>query len=204
MSLYRYETAQGSGLSHDPVKAIVAPRPIGWISTRSADGVDNLAPYSFFSQFSDGPAIIGFCSMTRKDSLANIEATGEFVYNLASRPLAEAMNLSSGDYPPDVDEFAQAGLEKRASMLVAPAQVADSPAALECRVTQIVRLRDLAGADLARWLVLGQVVAVTLDERCLVDGLFDTARAEPLLRAGYAADYWAIGDAGRFAMRRPG
>lgn len=203
MDVYYYETAAGHDLGRDPLKAIIAPRPIGWISTLSAERVPNLAPYSFFNQFSDAPAIIGFASIDRKDSLRNVEATGEFVFNLATRDLADAMNRTSQHFSPDVDEFEQAGLAKAACRLVRPPRVEASPAALECKVSQIIRLRDRNGRDIDRWLTLGEVVGVHIQKRFLAEGRFQTARARPIMRAGYAGDYWEIDATGHFEMRRP-
>ena len=125
-----YDPAQGHGLKHDPFKAIVAPRPVGWISTQDREGRINLAPYSYFNAFCDRPPMVGFCSAGWKDSIANVEATGEFVWNLATRPLAEQMNLSSGAFPHEVDEMALAGLTPAPSRKVAPPRVAETPAAL--------------------------------------------------------------------------
>lgn len=198
-----YETSNGHGLNRDPLKAIIAPRPIGWISTVSADGVANLAPYSFFNQFFDDPAIIGFSSVTFKDSVRNIEATGEFAFNLATRPLAEAMNVTTWAFPPDVDEFARAGLEKAPCRLIRPPRVAASPATLECRLSQLIQLKDAAGALLDGWMVLGEVIAVHINTALIRDGRFDTGAAQIITRAGYAADYWEIGESGHFKMARP-
>ena len=195
-----YEPAHGHGLSHDPLNAIVAPRPIGWIATLAADGRRNLAPYSFFNLFSYRPPIIGFCSTGEKDSLANARATGEFVWNLATRELAEAMNATSA--ATDADEFALAGLEVLPSACVAPPRVARSPVQFECRVTQIVQLQDQGGASLSNWLVLGEAVAIHIDRAMLEDGVYQTARARPILRGGGPADYFEPGE--RFAMHRPG
>jgi flavin reductase (DIM6/NTAB) family NADH-FMN oxidoreductase RutF len=201
---YFYEPAQGHGLSHDPFKAIVAPRPIGWISTMDAQGRANLAPYSFFNAVADVPPIVMFSSAGWKDSIANIEATREFVCNFACRPLAEAMNASSASVAHGIDEFALAGLAAAPSRLVAPPRVAESPAALECRLIEIVRLKDLAGTELDRWMVLGQVIGVHIDRRFLTpEGLFDMAAARPILRAGYLADYVEAGPETTFTMRRP-
>jgi flavin reductase (DIM6/NTAB) family NADH-FMN oxidoreductase RutF len=201
---HSYRIEDGHGLRHDPLKAIVAPRPIGWISTLSATGIANLAPYSFFAMINDRPPMLMFSSTGHKDSVTNIEATGEFVFNLATRPLAERMNASSATLPPDADEFATSGLAAAPSLLVAPPRVAASPAALECRVVEVKRLCDLEGREVDGWMTIGQIVAVHLDPACIEDGLFLTERANPILRAGYAADYWEIGEAGKFAMRRPG
>ena len=198
---YFYEPASGHGLPHDPFKAIVAPRPIGWISTRDRQGRANLAPYSFFNAFSSAPPIIGFSSEGHKDSVSNAEATGEFVANFVSRPLAEAMNRTSAPVGPEVDELQLAGLKAAACRLVAAPRVAAAPAALECKLLQVVRLRDLAGKELESYLVLGQVVGVHIDPRYLRDGRFDIAAAQPIMRAGYRADYAELG--GIFEMFRP-
>ena len=144
-AMHFYEPRKGHGLPHDPFNAIVGPRPIGWISTASSDGVLNLAPYSFFNAFNYTPPIVGFASIGRKDTLRNIEATGEFVWNLATRELAEAMNQSCAAVPPEVDEFSLTGLTPAASRLVTPPRVAESPVAFECRSTQILQLSGVDG-----------------------------------------------------------
>lgn len=198
---YFYEPARGHGLPHDPFKAIVAPRPIGWIATRDRQGRANLAPYSFFNAFSSSPPIVGFCSEGRKDSIRNVEATGEFVANLATRSLAEAMNLSSAAVAAEVDEFALAGLTAAPCRLVAAPRVGESPAALECKLLQVVQLHDLTGQPLANYLALGQVVGVHIAAAYLKDGRFDTAAAEPIARAGYRGDYFALG--AWFELLRP-
>ena len=197
-----YEPARGHGLPHDPFKAIVAPRPIGWISTRDRQGRVNLAPYSFFNAFSSSPPIVGFSSEGRKDSVRNAEETGEFVANLVTRRLAAAMNQTSAPVAADVDEFALAGLTKAPCRIVAAPRVAESPAALECRVLQIVRLHDLAGRPLEAYLTLGQVVGVHIAGAYLKDGRFDTAAAQPVARAGYRGDYFEMG--ALFELLRPG
>ena len=198
-----YEPATGHGLPHDPFKAIIAPRPIGWVSTLSASGVPNIAPYSFFNAVSDTPPIIVFSSSGRKDSLVNVEATGEFVWNMATRPLAEAMNASSTRVPPEVDEFALAELETAPSRLVAPPRVAASPASLECRLLQIVELHDIDGQPAGSSLVIGQAVGVHIDRTYLRDGLFDTGAARPIMRAGYRDDYVEATPETMFKMVRP-
>jgi flavin reductase (DIM6/NTAB) family NADH-FMN oxidoreductase RutF len=198
-----YEPGNGHGLPHDPLNAIVAPRPIGWISTLSKDGVANLAPYSFFNLFAYRPPIIGFCSTGRKDSLNNVEATGEFVWNLATRDLAEAMNATSASVDAGVDEFALAELEMLLSRLVAPARVAASPAQFECKVTQILRLETKDGAAMDNWLVLGEAVAIHIDTAMLEDGVYQTARARPIMRGGGPADYFSIDEDALFKMKRP-
>ena len=200
---YFYEPAKGHGLPHDPFNAIIGPRPIGWISSQAADGVLNLAPYSFFNAFNYTPPIIGFCSLGRKDSLRNVEQNGEFVWNLATRTLAEAMNRSCAPAPPEVDEFVLAGLTPAPSRIVAPPRVAQSPVAFECRCTQIVQLRSAAGSELAAWLVLGEVVGVHIAPDMLKDGVYDTAGAGHILRGGGAGDYFEVTPAALFQMTRP-
>lgn len=199
-----YEPASGHGLPHDPFKAIVAPRPIGWVSTLSASGIPNLAPYSFFNAVGDTPPMIAFSSSGTKDSLANVEATGEFVWNMATRALAEAMNASSAPVPPETDEFTLARLETASSWIVTPPRVAASPASLECRLLQIVTLHDLDGRETANQLVIGQVVGVHIRRAFLRDGLFDTGAAHPIMRAGYRDEYVEATPETMFRMTRPG
>lgn len=199
-----YEPANGHGLAHDPLNAIVAPRPIGWISSRSADGVRNLAPYSFFNLINYRPPLIAFSSQGWKDSVANIAATREFVWNLATRDQAEAMNASSATVGADVDEFALAGLDPVASTLVAPPRVGGSPVAFECRLTQLIRLETKEGTALDQWLVIGEAVGIHIDTALIDDGVYQTARARPILRGGGPADYFEITQDALFRMRRPG
>ncbi|WP_317204181.1 flavin reductase family protein [Janthinobacterium sp.] len=198
-----YEPAKGHGLPHDPFNAIIGPRPIGWISSRAANGVLNLAPYSFFNAFNYTPPIIGFCSVGRKDSLRNIEASGEFVWNLATRPLAEAMNRSSAPAPAEVDEFVLAGLTPVDSRVVGVPRVGETPVAFECRCSQIIQLKSAAGADLDAWLVMGEVVGVHIARALLKDGVYDTAKAQHILRAGGPADYFEVLPESLFRMKRP-
>jgi flavin reductase (DIM6/NTAB) family NADH-FMN oxidoreductase RutF len=198
-----YEPALGHRLAHDPLNAIVAPRPIGWISTVSAEGVRNLAPYSFFNAFNYRPPIIGFSSMGWKHSVANVAATGQFVWNLATRAQAEAMNASSATVAPEVDEFALAGLEALPSQLVKPDRVAGSPVQFECRLTQLVRLETKEGHALDQWLVLGEAIGIHIDRAMLEDGIYQTARPNPIVRGGGPADYFEIAEEALFRMRRP-
>lgn len=200
---YFYQPAQGHGLAHDPFNAIIGPRPIGWISTLGADGVRNLAPYSFFNAFNYTPPLIGFSSLGRKDTLRNIEHSGEFVWNLATRPLADAMNQSCVAAPPEVDEFALAGLRPQPSQLVQPPRVAESPVAFECRCSQIVRLKTAAGQDTDAWLIMGEVVGVHIARALLKDGVYDTAGSHTILRGGGPADYFEILPESLFRMARP-
>ncbi len=202
-SIHSYEPRNGHGLPHDPFNAIVGPRPIGWISTQSAAGALNLAPYSFFNAFNYVPPIVGFASIGYKDTVRNVEETGEFVWNLATRTLAEAMNQSCAAVPPEVNEFELTGLTPQASALVAPPRVAESPVAFECRRTQILQLQGLDGAQVPTWLVLGEVVAIHIDKALLKDGIYDTAAAGHILRAGGPADYFTVGPEQLFKMYRP-
>jgi len=198
-----YEPNAGHGLAHDPFNSIVGPRPIGWISTQSASGSVNLAPYSFFNAFNYVPPIIGFASIGHKDTLRNIEETGEFVWNLTTRPLAEAMNQTSAPVAAQVNEFDVAGLASTPSRLVKPPRVADSPVAFECRTTQALQLQGLDGQKVSTWLVLGEVIAVHIAKRLIVDGVYQTAAASPVLRGGGPSDYFEIGAQQLFRMGRP-
>ena len=200
---HSYEPRNGHGLPHDPFNAIVGPRPIGWVSTMSASAILNLAPYSFFNAFNYTPPLIGFASMGVKDSVRNIRETGEFVWNLATRPLAEAMNASCATVPPEVNEFELAGLTPLASQIVAVPRVAESPVTFECKVSQLIQLQGADGTKVDSWLTLGEVVAVHIDKSLLVDGIYDTAAAQPILRVGGPADYFAITLEQLFRMKRP-
>ena len=199
-----YEPHDGHRLPHDPLNAMVAPRPNGWIGSVSAEGVRNIAPYSFFNVINYTPPLIAFSSMGWKDSVANIDATGEFVWNLATRDLAEAMNATAAMVGPEVDEFGLAGLDTLPSRLVAPPRVAASPVAFECKLTQILRLTDRHGADLDQYLAIGEAVGIHIDTAMLEDGVYQTARARPILRGGGPADYFEVTPETRFEMRRPG
>lgn len=198
---YFYEPATGHKLAHDPLNAIVAPRPIGWISTQGPDGRRNLAPYSFFNLFNYRPPIIGFSSIGEKHTVAQARATGEFVWNLATRALAEQMNATSTS--DDVDEFERAGLEVAPSRLVTPPRVAASPVSFECRVSDIVALKGADGRPAGAHLVLGEVVGVHLDPAMLENGVYQTARPRPIMRGGGPADYFEATEEGLFRMRRP-
>jgi flavin reductase (DIM6/NTAB) family NADH-FMN oxidoreductase RutF len=200
---YHYEPKVGHGLAHDPFNAIVGPRPIGWISTRSAAGAVNLAPYSFFNAFNYVPPIIGFASIGAKDTLRNIEETGEFVWNLVTRSLAEAMNQTCAPVGPEVNEFELAGLTSLTASQVDVPRVGLSPVAFECRKTQLLQLQGVDGNKVSTWLVLGEVVAVHIAKRLLKDGVYQTAQAEHVLRGGGPADYFQIGPEQLFRMWRP-
>ena len=202
-TFHSYEPRLGHGLPHDPFNAIVGPRPIGWISTQSAAGTTNLAPYSFFNAFNYVPPIVGFASIGFKDTVRNVQATGEFVWNLATRDLADVMNQSCAAVPPEVSEFALTGLTPLPSTLVAPPRVAESPVTFECRSTQILQLQGVDGAPVDTWLVLGEVVAVHIDTALLKNGVYDTANAGHILRGGGPADYFTVGPEQLFRMYRP-
>lgn len=202
----QYRVEDGHGLPHNPFKAIVAPRPIGWISSLDAAGRPNLAPYSFFNAISDDPPMVMYSSLGRKigvdepkDSVENIAATKEFCVNIVSFALRDAMNVSSGGYPAGTDEFAMAGLTKAAPLIVKAPFVAEAPAALECVLHDIIELPPSADG-LPNRMVLGRVVAVHIKDEFLVDGMFDVTRFRPLTRCGYK-DYAALTDT--FQMTRP-
>jgi flavin reductase (DIM6/NTAB) family NADH-FMN oxidoreductase RutF len=195
-----YKPEEGHGLPHDPFKAIVAPRPIGWISSLSATGVPNLAPYSFFNAISSNPHLVIFSSEGHKDSVSNIEKTGEFVANLVSRDLAEAMNRTAVNAPADVSEFYYAGIESEPSQLVAPPRVKGVLAALECVVTDVQQPNGRNGESAGIHLVIGEVIGIFIDDHALTDGLFDIAKAGSVARLGYM-DYSSVTEV--FQMRRP-
>ncbi len=201
---YFYEPAKGHGLPHDPLNAIVGPRPIGWIASRSAKGQRNLAPYSFFNCFNYRPPIIGFASSGWKDSVANIVETGEFVWNLTTRSLAVKMNESSASLEHGRDEFEFAGLTPVAGNIVAADRVAESPVNFECKLSQCIQLQSAAGEKIDTWLVLGEVVAVHIARHLLnEEGIYQTALAEPVLRAGGPSAYYSISEDLRFDLIRP-
>ena len=197
-----YRPADGHGLPHNPFNAIVSPRPIGWISSRGADGRDNLAPYSFFNAVAYEPPQVMFAStetkadrVRGKDSVGNIEETGVFCVNIVERAMCDAMNATSGTYDREVDEFTLAGLDRAPCQTIACARVAKAPAALECRLTQVLQLPGQAN-----FVVFGEVVGVHLREDCLVNGRFDVTRFQPLARLGYR-DYTVVREV--FSLNRP-
>lgn len=190
-------------LPFDPYAAIVGPRPIGWIGTRSKEGVANLAPYSFFNALNHQPALLGFASIGYKDTVRNIEQTGVFTWNLASRELAAAMNQSSISAPADVDEFDLVGLGKADSTVIAAPRVAQAPVSLECKLSEIIQLKSASGEAVDTWFVYGEVVYVHIHKRLLVDGIYDTVKGRPVLRGGGLTDYFEIIEDSRFAMKKP-
>lgn len=190
------------GLPHNPVKALIGPRPIGWISALSAQGELNLSPYSFFNAMGEGPFIVAFSSNGYKDAVAFIDETREFVCNLATFDLREEMNTTSAPLPRGASEFAAAGLATAPSRLVKPPRVALAAAALECRHLRTIRLETVEGVAMDQWLVLGQVMGVHIDDRYVVDGLVDTAAMRPIMRGGYH-DYFVATPETKFVMKRP-
>lgn len=188
------------GLRHDPFKALVVPRPIGWISSVSRDGIFNLAPYSFFNAVSTDPHIVAFASYGRKDSLVNAEEQGEFVCNLATWDQRDELNASSAMVGPEVDEFALAGLETEPSRMVKPPRVKGAPVHFECVWLQTVPMKGRDGR-LSYFLVFGEVVGVHIEDRFIHDGIVDTAAMKPIARLGYH-DYSVVDEV--FTMKRPG
>ena len=197
-----YVPAEGHRLPHDPLKALVAPRPIGWISSVDAEGRPNLAPYSFFNLLSERPPIVGFSSSGVKDSQANVEATGEFVCNLATFDLREAVNATSAPLPRGASEFDFAGLTPVPSEKVRAPRVGEAAAALECVYLMSLPLKGRDGTGQST-LVLGEVIGVHIDPRVLVDGIVDQTRLNAISRLG-GADYAAVTADVLFSMRRPG
>ena len=180
-----YTADEPHGLPFDPFKAIIAPRPIGWIGSCDKAGRPNLAPYSFFNAVGSRPAMIAFASEGLKDSPRNIRDTGEFTFSLATLPLAKQMNLSSASLPEGANEFEFADLAMAPSRLVRPPFVAESPAALECKLVHFIELNDLAGQPTGRYLSIGQVVATHIKDEFIRDGRFDAVKAQAIARCGY-------------------
>lgn len=201
--MHYYEPSQGHGLRHNPFNAIIAPRPIGWISSLSDQGQLNLAPYSFFNAFNYDPPILGFASISWKDSVKNVSDTGEFVWNLVTKELGDQMNKTSAPVPHGVSEFDVAGLTTAPSRHVKVPRVLESRAAMECKVTEIVKFKNWKGEAVEGWLVLGEVVAVYIDKALIKDGVYQTALANPILRAGRGGDYVEVTQDRMFEMERP-
>lgn len=202
-ALFYEPSKRNHGLSRDPFKAIVAPRPIGWISSMSAKGEINLAPYSFFNGVSSDPPMVMFASEGRKDSITFVEETKEFVCNLATWNLREQMNTTSGPFSRGTNEMKEAGLVSAPSILIKPPRIKMSPCALECQWLQTVHLNDIQGESTDRYVVFGQVVGIHIDESFIKDGWLDTAAMRPIARAGYH-EYFVSTPETKFSMRRPG
>ncbi|NNL84917.1 MAG: flavin reductase family protein [Myxococcales bacterium] len=203
-----WKTDEHHGLKHNPFSALVAPRPIGWISTYGPNGAPNLAPYSFFNAVSYAPPQVMFSAGARgvdedahtKDSLGNVERTGCFIANLVTFELREAMNLTSAECPPEIDEFKLAGLTPEAGQRVNAPRVKESPVHFECELVQTVPTKARNGRS-PNVIVLGEVVGIHIDESVITDGMIDYAKTKPVARLGYMADYAATTDI--FRMRRP-
>jgi flavin reductase (DIM6/NTAB) family NADH-FMN oxidoreductase RutF len=196
-----YETSKNDhGLRRDPFKAIMAPRPIGWITAMNAQGAINLAPYSYYNAVVSAPPLVMFSSEGWKDSVSFIAETKEFVCNLATWDLRNEVNQSSAPYPAGVNEMEKTGLKAAPSRLVKPPRVAAAPCALECKLLQILSLSDLAGQALDRHVVFGQVVGIHIDDRFIRDGKLMTAEMKPIARCGYN-EYAVVESV--FAMTRP-
>jgi flavin reductase (DIM6/NTAB) family NADH-FMN oxidoreductase RutF len=192
--------ANTHGLALDPFKALVAPRPIGWISTLGKNGVVNLAPYSFFNAVSEDPHFVMFASGGRKDSQRNAEETGEFVCSLATYDLREAINRTSAPVGPDVDEMRLAGLTPAPSRLVAPPRVKESPVAFECRYWRTIDLPGRDGRPGTHSIVLGRVIGIHIADEAIVNGRVDVTRLKPIARLGYG-DYAVVDRV--FSLTRP-
>lgn len=199
-----YEPADGHGLAHSPFNSIIAPRPIGWISTQNPAGHLNLAPFSFFNAFNYTPPIIGFASNGPKDSLINAESTGEFCWNLADESLAHAMNATSAAVAPEVDEFVLAGVTPSRSKVVSVPHVAEAKAVFECRTSQIVSLTAADGSPTETRVVFGEVVGVHIDTSLLEEGIYQTVKGRPLLRGGGPSTYFTIREENTRHLFRPG
>jgi len=197
---YEQDKRDKTLLPHDPFKAIVAPRPIGWVTSVSARNEVNLAPYSYFNGVNSRPALVMFGSEGRKDSVTFIAETREFVCNLATWDLREQMNATSAPFPRGINEMERAGLEPAPSRLVKPPRVKASPCALECKLIKIIAMETADGAPVDCHVVFGQVVGVHIDDRFIVGGVLDTAAMKPIARCGY--DQYTV-VASVFAMQRP-
>ena len=198
-----YRPENGHGLRHNPFNAVVTPRPIGWISTRGADGSENLAPYSFFNAVAYVPPQVMFASTSAKpdrdgtkDTMSNIRDSGEFCVNIVEYAMRDVMNQTSGPWPRETDEFDLAGIERASCETIDCSRVAGAPANLECRLTQIVKLEGEAN-----FVAFGEVTGVHLRDDCVKDGMFDILSFQPLTRLGYR-DYSRITEV--FSLKRPG
>jgi flavin reductase (DIM6/NTAB) family NADH-FMN oxidoreductase RutF len=198
-----YQPKEGHQLPHDPFNAIIAPRPIGWISTKSATGQVNLAPYSFFNAFNYHPPIIGFSSIGYKDSVKNAADTGEFCWNLVTRSLAESMNQTSAAVDSSIDEFELANLAKGQSKIIDVPYVAQSPVVMECKTSQVIQLQSAAGEDCQTWMVFGEVVGVHIAKSAIKEGIYDTAAMQPVMRGGGPGDYFSVSELQKFQLFRP-
>jgi flavin reductase (DIM6/NTAB) family NADH-FMN oxidoreductase RutF len=199
-----YQPKEGHGLAHDPFNAIIAPRPIGWISTKSKTGVLNLAPYSFFNALNYTPPIIGFSVVgSKKDSLVNVQETGEFCWNLVSEDLIDAMNTTSKPLAPEESEFDHAGLQTVESEVVSVPRVKASKVSMECKLTDVVQLKTASGEEVNSWFIMGEVVGVHIDKSLIENGVYSTLKSAPVSRGGGRGDYYKISQENFFEMLRP-
>ena len=199
-----YQPKEGHGLAHDPFNAIIAPRPIGWISTKSKTGVLNLAPYSFFNALNYTPPIIGFSVVgSKKDSLVNVQETGEFCWNLVSEDLIDAMNTTSKPLVPEESEFDHAGLQTVESEVVSVPRVKASKVSMECKLTDVVQLKTASGEEVNSWFIMGEVVGVHIDKSLIENGVYSTLKSAPVTRGGGRGDYYTISRDNFFEMLRP-
>jgi flavin reductase (DIM6/NTAB) family NADH-FMN oxidoreductase RutF len=201
--MHFYEPGKGHGLAHDPLTAIVAPRPIGWVASVGAKGNVNVAPYSFFNIFNYKPPILAFSSNGWKDTVQNIQETGEFTWNLVTMPIAKQMNITSASVPRDVSEFTTSGLTPVASKFVKVPRVGEARCAMELKLIEVKQLQTKEGDKLQCWMVFGEVVAIYIDKTLIVDGVYQTTLAHPISRGGRRGDYFEISPATMFEMPRP-
>jgi flavin reductase (DIM6/NTAB) family NADH-FMN oxidoreductase RutF len=197
-----YEVQAGHGLAHDPFKAIVAPRPIGWVTAMSARGEVNLSPYSFFNIIAERPHLVAFSSQGRKDAMTFAEEGGDFVCNMATWDLHQEVNETSAPFLRGENEMSATRLKAGPSRLVRPPRVAASPAALECLWVETIALKAADGAEAGFHLVIGEVVGIHIDDSLIVEGFVNTAAARPIMRGGYR-DFFTLDPGSRFSMERP-
>ena len=199
-----YEPKKGHPFKIDPYKALVFPRPIGWISSLSKKGIPNLAPYSYFNAVADEPPQVMFCSNGDsayggyKDSLANILSTKEFVVNFATANTRNAMNISSSNYKPNEDEFVAAKLKKRKSKLVKPPSVNDSPVNLECKLLKTLKLKT--NTKKTSTMVIGEIIGIYINNKFIKNGRIDSVSMRYVSRMGYS-EYTTVSS--KFNLRRP-
>jgi flavin reductase (DIM6/NTAB) family NADH-FMN oxidoreductase RutF len=201
--IHFYEPAKGHGLAHDPFNAIIAPRPIGWISTQSSSGVLNLAPYSFFNALNYTPPMLGFSSVGAKDSLRNVQETQEFCWNLVSASLVDAMNQTSKPIPADENEFTLAKLDTEQSKIISVPRVKQSLVSMECKLTDVVQLKTAKGDAVNSWFIMGEVVGVHISGSLIENGVYQTVKGQPVMRGGGKGDYFSITPDNHFEILRP-
>ena len=204
-----YETKKNNhGLKYDPFKSCIIPRPIAWITTKSIDGVENCAPYSFFNAVASKPPMVmfannglSFIGRGPRDTLTNVKDTNEFVINISTYKTKEQMNKTSARLEKDISEIEFASLDTLQSKLVKPRRLKDSPINMECVLFKIVDLPVLEDNNYNA-VMIGKVIGIHIDDSYIKDGLFDTRKAKPLGRLGYM-DYGVINDGNIFSKKRP-